>query len=220
MISTHRIMPASHTRQWWLAGGIHPSQVVAAYQPKGAASLGDSYVNLANPGTNDAQVGVAPTLDGSGWVFNGATQYLIGPPINAAGMLIRYSDVTAIDFGVIAGAQNAGNIDAVWLRPLRSAADLQIAIGPSTSTVVYANPGSFGVIGFNGSASYRNGVVLKSNHTPTTLTHNIGIGASLSEVLLPSTRKACKVQAFCSFASGTTLTAAQIAALSSAMAAL
>ena len=72
MISTHRIMPASHTRQWWLAGGIHPSQVVAAYQPKGAVDLAASYVNLANPGTNDAQVGVAPALDSSGWVFGGS----------------------------------------------------------------------------------------------------------------------------------------------------
>ena len=69
-------MPASHTRQWWLAGGIHPSQVVAAYQPKGAVDLAASYVNLANPGTNDATVGVAPTFDSSGWEFDGATQYI------------------------------------------------------------------------------------------------------------------------------------------------
>lgn len=59
---------------WWLAGGA--SGCVAAYQPKGAASLAASYVNLANPGTYDAAPGVAPTLS-SGWVFNGSTQYLL-----------------------------------------------------------------------------------------------------------------------------------------------
>ena len=88
MISTHRIMPASHTRQWWLAGGIHPSQVVAAYQPKGAASLAASYVNLANPGTNDAQVGVAPGLDSSGWVFTG-TEKLLGPNVSPT-VVVRF----------------------------------------------------------------------------------------------------------------------------------
>ena len=51
--------------------------VVAAYQAKGAASLAASYVNLANPGTNDLTVGTAPTFDTStGWTFNGSSNYL------------------------------------------------------------------------------------------------------------------------------------------------
>lgn len=62
---------------WYLAGGILAANCVAAYKPKGAASLAASYVNLANPGTNDAAPGVAPTFDtATGWTFGG-TQYLL-----------------------------------------------------------------------------------------------------------------------------------------------
>ena len=63
---------------WWLAGGIAAANCIAAYQPKGAASLAASYVNLANPGTYDATEGTAPTFDTSiGWTFSAASnQYL------------------------------------------------------------------------------------------------------------------------------------------------
>ena len=62
-----------------LGGAFTPASIaglVAWYQPKGAASLATSYVNLANPGTYNAAPGTAPTLDANGWVFNGSTQYL------------------------------------------------------------------------------------------------------------------------------------------------
>jgi hypothetical protein len=65
------ILSASESRKWWLAGGIHPSQVVAAYQPKGAVDLAASYVNLANPGTYDAIPIAAPTLSDNGWLGSG-----------------------------------------------------------------------------------------------------------------------------------------------------
>ena len=59
---------------WWQVAG---KTCVAAYQPKGAASLAASYVNLANPGTYDAAPGAAPTwASATGWTFNG-TQYLV-----------------------------------------------------------------------------------------------------------------------------------------------
>lgn len=38
---------------WWTDTGIPADQFIAVYQPKGAASLAASYVNLANPGTYD-----------------------------------------------------------------------------------------------------------------------------------------------------------------------
>ena len=58
---------------WWVVAG---KTCVAAYQPIGAASLAASYTNLANPGTYDAAPGVAPTFDAvNGWAFN-TTQYL------------------------------------------------------------------------------------------------------------------------------------------------
>lgn len=59
---------------WWLSAGLAP---VGAYAAKGAASLAASYVNLANPGTHDLTVGVAPTWDAvNGWNFTSGSQYL------------------------------------------------------------------------------------------------------------------------------------------------
>jgi hypothetical protein len=64
------------SNQWWLPNDA--VQVVGAYQAIGMASLADSYVNLANPGSNDLVAGVAPTWSAAaGWQFNGSTQYLI-----------------------------------------------------------------------------------------------------------------------------------------------
>ncbi len=61
---------------WWdLSGTI--TTCVAAYQPKGAASLAASYVNLANPGTNNAAEGSAPSFSSAGWTFNGTSNYLL-----------------------------------------------------------------------------------------------------------------------------------------------
>lgn len=79
---------------WWEVAG---KTCLVAYQPKGAASYAASLVNLANPGTDDATEGVAPSWDATdGWTFNGSTQYLntgVGPGVvNAASVFIRYSD--------------------------------------------------------------------------------------------------------------------------------
>jgi len=78
--------------EWWKI--IPP---VVAYQPVGSASLADSYVNLANPGTYDAALGVAPTWDVvNGWIFNGSSQYLntgFLPDINTT-IIIKYSNLT------------------------------------------------------------------------------------------------------------------------------
>ena len=80
---------------WWLSGGISAANAIAVYQPKGAASLAASYINLANPGTYNAAPGVAPTwASGTGWTFNGSTQYLSTGLNQADNMtvLIRVSD--------------------------------------------------------------------------------------------------------------------------------
>lgn len=80
---------------WWLAGGA-PTPV-AVYQPKGAASLAASYVNLVNPGTYDAALGTAPTLDASGWVFvTASSQWLDTTIVMQTGYssLVRFSGAT------------------------------------------------------------------------------------------------------------------------------
>jgi hypothetical protein len=92
---------------WYLAGGISAANCVAAYQPKGAASLAASYINLANPGTNNAVPGVAPSLSANGWVFTG-TQYLKAlTPTNATSVIVRFVNVTAVQNAVLFGYYNS-----------------------------------------------------------------------------------------------------------------
>ena len=86
---------------WWLSGGISAANCIAAYQPKGAADLAASYVNLANPGTYNAAPGVAPTWDAvNGWVFDKAKQQYLSTGVNPAGtmqqygLIVRYSEIT------------------------------------------------------------------------------------------------------------------------------
>lgn len=62
----------SATTNWWDVAG---KTCVAVYQPKGAASLGASYINLANPGTYNAIPNVAPSLDADGWVFSNSANF-------------------------------------------------------------------------------------------------------------------------------------------------
>lgn len=62
---------------WYLEGGVSAANCIAAYQPKGAADIAASYVNLASPGTNDAAPGSAPTFDtATGWYF-ATNKYLV-----------------------------------------------------------------------------------------------------------------------------------------------
>lgn len=109
---------------------------VAAYQAKGAASLAASYVNLANPGTNDAAPGNAPTFDTSyGWAFNGSTNYLVTGIVPASGwsMFVRFNDASAA-VADLAGAQQA----PVYFG---------LAPYPGGGNHYYSNGGYTGVIG-------------------------------------------------------------------------
>ena len=86
---------------WWLTGGISAANCIAAYQPKGAADLAGSYVNLANPGTYNLTLGTAPTWDvTNGWIFTnaGATYLKTGViPENDKtwSMIFKFSNYTA-----------------------------------------------------------------------------------------------------------------------------
>lgn len=95
---------------WYLAGGVALANVVAAYQPIGAASLAASYSNLANPGTNNAAPGVAPThASATGWTFNGTTQYLSTPnPASGYSVVIRLSNAPTAGNNHYAFASYAG----------------------------------------------------------------------------------------------------------------
>jgi hypothetical protein len=210
------ILSAQEGDKWWLAGGIHPSQVVAAYQPKGAVDLAASYVNLANPGTYDATVGVSPDLD-AGWKFSGASQYLIGPPATSDGFAIRFSEAT---------------YNSCWvLGATKSTHELGFVNRKDTANRLYKNTHNYGgntiiggaidsgVVVINNTACYLNSISDGTTQGSFAETINIWIGARNNNGVANGFTNG-RIQAVCFFASGTTLTAAQIAALSAAMAAL
>ena len=93
------VMPGANSEPsvdgWWnLSGAINSNDVVLAYQPKGAASLAESYINLVRPGTLDAAVGVAPTLDALGWVSAGSARLMTGyVPTGTTSMIIDRKSV-------------------------------------------------------------------------------------------------------------------------------
>lgn len=63
--------------QWWLKGGVNPSECLAAFQPIGASGITQSLFNINSRGSNDAVVGTTPTHSKKqGWTFDGATTYL------------------------------------------------------------------------------------------------------------------------------------------------
>jgi len=206
---------------WWLAGGISAGNVVAVYQPKGAASLAASYVNLANPGTYDAAPGVAPTFDtATGWTFNGSTQYLttgIVPVNNQTWtIMVRFSDAPAAGtFQSIAGLGWAGG------------QGFMLAITTATSRRSYYS-GSLvhvgiltqnGVMAIAGNQGYYNGVANGATISAAAFTNTFAlvIGALNQANSIVSFFNG-KIQA--AFVASSTLTAGQVAALSTAMAAL
>ena len=111
---------------WWVPT-TGSATCVAAYQPKGAASLAASYVNLANPGTYDLTEGVAPTFDAAtGWAFDATTTYLktgIVPTSYSWSYIVRFSDAgTQIrSAAYMIGSLNATNSKGVGLSPKFSA---------------------------------------------------------------------------------------------------
>lgn len=88
---------------WYLAGGVSAADCVAAYQPKGAADYAASKVNLANPGTynaDDEDTHAPSFASGTGWTGGDGKYLLTGLVPSTAlttGMTIiaRYSDAPA-----------------------------------------------------------------------------------------------------------------------------
>lgn len=200
---------------WWLAGGVSAANCVAAYAPKGAASYAASKTNLANPGTYDATEGVAPTwATGTGWTFNGTTQYLKTGVVPASGWsaIISFSSATSYVFGEISNSasfaihpQRAGGLTWYW----SGSSPLQVA--PNVATAVLA---------IAGNKAYRNGTV-ETGDIPAwtgTTTTDIYIAGYHDSALGSQGRTSGNIPAFAVY--NTTLSAAQIAALTTAMNAL
>lgn len=205
---------------WSRAGGA-PAPV-AAYQPKGAASLAASYVNLVTPGTYNAAPGTAPTWDATGgWTFlRTSSQYLLTGITPAASrtysMVVRYSDANLAVNMVLAGAElNGGAFPAFYTRISGVANIFVYANGATANGSAEA---AAGVVGVGGTKAYLNGV-----------DEGVTIGAvagSIPEIYIGARDfsgvadmfASAKIQALAIY--NVTLTASQVAAVSAAMALL
>lgn len=202
---------------WWLAGGA-PTPV-AVYQPKGAASLAASYVNLANPGTYDAAPGTAPTFDAAtGWTFNGTNQYLttgVVPNGGAYTCVVRFSDSSGNN--AFFGTQSSSTTIFAIFRNTANGLYYNNG-GASTAKHPVINQGVVAVAGSN--TGYRNGVAESGTVNQAwsgTLTHALYIGARNNAGTTDQYFNG-KIQAIVIY--NMTLTAPQVAAVSAAMAAL
>ena len=154
--TSRRAVQVAAAADWWTAGGA-PTPL-AAYQPKGAASLAASYTNLVTPGTYDTTTATAPTWDATnGWKFNGTDQYLENgiTPNDGYAALVRFSNVTSDGDCSLFGAEAVAG------------GDRRFKIQPVRGGVVYYMYGGFldvapaltaGVLGMADHQGYRNGV--------------------------------------------------------------
>lgn len=199
---------------WWDNNGAI-SGCVAAYAPKGAASLASSYTNLTGNATYNAAPGVAPTLNANGWVFNGTTQYLTTGvvPTNSWSMIATYSSATFSGGAAVAGMfrssngivlqffANAGNQYRFY-----NAGVLVAGTWLSTATIAVA-----------GQTAYVNGSSVGSILAGSSQTVSIYIGAlnnnGVSAAWVQATVNALAIYS-------TTLTAGEVATITTAMNAL
>lgn len=206
---------------WYLAGGVSAANCIAAYTPKGAASLAASYDNNAAPGngladgTYDAAPGVAPSFDtATGWTMGG--KYLatgITPTDTTWSAIIRFSNATG-----------NGN-DYCLFGALTSGTRTFFIQRKTLSNHQYGNGGSLaksgaltqGVLAIAGSTGYLNGTSEGTIGAGTAPAVQVYIGAlNISGSALQPTDGT--IQAFAIY--NATLSAAQVAAISAAMAAL
>lgn len=204
---------------WWLSGGVAAANCVAVYQPKGAASLAASYSNLANPGTYDAASGVAPTwASGTGWTFNGTTQYLLTGilPVIDTSTICRFDSASGSASRALFGVSVSANNWRHYVRVREGGAFRRWASG--SSTVLMGGALTSGVVALCGSQAYLDGAPDATiSRTWANPTIDIAIGAE---------RTVAGAQAWYSgnivavAIYNTILSAAQVALISAAMAAL
>lgn len=205
---------------WYLAGGVSAANCVAAYQPKGAASLSASYTNLANPGTYTAAPGVAPTLTADGWTGTG-TQYLTTGIVPASGwsMIVRFVSLSAeATDNAFCGSYGSGNTFFL-VQPRYPVSNSRFYGNGGISTAISGRISS-GVMAIAGGTGYLDGV---QDYTGMAAWSGTGYGIYLmaangSGTLNSQSPINGSVAAVAIY--NATLSAAQVAEISSAMAAL
>jgi hypothetical protein len=142
-VQAHGGMWPSSASNWWEAGGA--TGCVAAYQPKGAASLAASYSNLVNPGTYDlADIATPPTFDAStGWTFNSTQGVGFDTGVMAANMtlVVRISNAAIGKYSTISPIGNTGVGNFIYSAAATSGAQRFVH---STGSAYTAGDGSAG----------------------------------------------------------------------------
>ena len=146
---------------WYLSGGITLAQCVAAYQPKGAADFATSKINLNSPGTHNLTDGAAaPTwASATGWSFvTASSQYLVSditPPDGTYSYIIQYSNASSNPgrlFGML--AVTAGQL---YIQPNQGGVNVQYQNGSGAANSA-AGTQPTGNAAIANLACYRNGV--------------------------------------------------------------
>lgn len=199
---------------WWEVAG---ETCVAAYQPKGAVDIATSYVNLANPGTNNAAPGNAPTFaTATGWTFDGTDDYLATGVVPESGysLFIAFTGAGG-DQGWFIGAYNGTGNNRLSIGNPNSNARIEYGSG-KTVDVVYGGSVTSGVLAVAGQQGYRDGSASGTAIAAWdgTITNGIDIGRLNGA----GGNTQIVVQAVAIYS--TTLDAGQVAALSTLMAAL
>jgi hypothetical protein len=158
----------STANPWWLSGGIAAANCIAAYQPKGAADLAASYINLANPGTYNAAPGVAPTWDAvNGWIFPGNKYLKTGviPVVTSQSWsaIVRASGITGTTNNYIFGCYvTAPTPDALFYIVSRPTSFTQFANGGVGKLFLSRNDPA-GIFAMAGKNCYFDGLLLGSD---------------------------------------------------------
>ena len=142
---------------WWDPNGDIGCEL-AAYQPKGAANLAASYVDLTGNG-NNCGPGVAPTWDAvNGWKFDTPGQMLLTALSPAAGWSAMVSLLVASTGEATSGrAFDNGNL-TFGIIPNNSGVNVAYAHGGVLGAPPPMAFGPSAVLGIAGATSYRNGI--------------------------------------------------------------
>ena len=199
--------------KWWQVPG---ATCIAAYQPKGAADLAASYVNLASPGTYNATwSGASPSWSASnGWICSTSNYLRTGVvPVDGDFYIARYSNAAIGVYiaGVLSGASKT--------QALVQTTTVLYCYGTTDRTKTPTLAG--GVVAVTKTQAYRDGVseTLTMNESLGAMSHDIWI-ATRNGNGTPHGTGTIYIQAFAYYRPGDQPTAGDVAALTARMQAL
>ena len=217
-----------YSSNWWEAGGA--TGCVAAYAAKGAASYTASKINLANPGTYDlVEVGTGTDVSWSaarGWYAWTGKVFDTGifPGMGTWTAICSVANCTnpPPEFVVMFGATGVVNGGRQYLYVALQTHYVGAGpryCAPNATTVLESPVSSSAVYAIAGQTAYKNGVFATALvGTPTTASISLKIGAYQELNGHYYYRFYADIYALSVY--NTTLSAAQVAAVSAAMAAL